>query len=219
MPTVAENKYWDRYSWPRDGDEWDDQAAACGVPYPVWKQSLVDAFIVPNIGANTAVLEIGPGHGRWTPYLAAPARRYIGVDMNPSCVDYCRRRFAGLAKAAFHANDGRSLPMVFRESIDFIWSFDSFVHIDRATTDRYMAAFARILVHGGRGCIHHPGNPDETQRAHAWRSDVTTVSFAAIAARHGLRVVSQTDCWGPEQRFNTRLHGDCISLIEKPPRG
>ena len=56
MPTVAENKYWDRYAWPRDGDEWDDQAAACGVPYSVWKQSLVDAFIA--VSEETCVLEV-----------------------------------------------------------------------------------------------------------------------------------------------------------------
>lgn len=216
MPTVAENKYWNSYNWPLDGDEWDDQAAACGVPYPLWKQSLVETFIAPHVGADAVVLEIAPGHGRWTPYLAMPARRYVGVDMNPTCTDYCRKRFARLANAEFHTNDGRSLPMVFRETITFIWSYDSFVHIDRATTDRYMAAFARILVHGGRACIHHPGHPDEAQRAHGWRSDVTTESFAALAAKHGLRVLAQGDSWGPDGRFHARLCADCISLLEKP---
>ncbi|HEY1503104.1 MAG TPA: class I SAM-dependent methyltransferase [Stellaceae bacterium] len=216
MPTVAENKYWNTYAWPLDGDEWSDQAAACGAPYAVWKQSLVDAFIAPHIDANAAVLEIAPGHGRWTPYLAMTARRYIGVDMNSSCIAYCRKRFTRFSNAAFYSNDGRSLPMVFRESINYIWSFDSFVHIDRATTDRYMAAFARILVHGGRACIHHPGHPDATQRTRAWRSDVTTESFAALATRHGLHLLAQTDSWGPDGRFHARLYGDCISLLEKP---
>lgn len=25
MPTVRENRYWDKYPWPQDGDEWSDR--------------------------------------------------------------------------------------------------------------------------------------------------------------------------------------------------
>jgi hypothetical protein len=37
----------DTYPWSKHGDEWDDQAAGCGVPYEVWKESLVQNLIVP----------------------------------------------------------------------------------------------------------------------------------------------------------------------------
>jgi hypothetical protein len=55
MPTLEENRFWDRYDWPQDGDEWTDQAAYCGMEYAVWKQDVVAAFIKPNVPANSTV--------------------------------------------------------------------------------------------------------------------------------------------------------------------
>jgi hypothetical protein len=61
---------WDQtYAWPKDGDEWDGQAALCGVPYPTWKESLAHHLLAPHVSKKTHVLEIAPGHGRWTEYL------------------------------------------------------------------------------------------------------------------------------------------------------
>ena len=49
MATLEKNRFWDKYDWPQDGDEWTDQAAFCGVAYSLWKQDIVDTFIVPSI--------------------------------------------------------------------------------------------------------------------------------------------------------------------------
>jgi hypothetical protein len=67
MPTLAENRFWDSYSWPSDGDEWTDQAEFSAVPYQTWKQDIVETFIFPNIRDTSTVLELAVGHGRWTP--------------------------------------------------------------------------------------------------------------------------------------------------------
>jgi ubiquinone/menaquinone biosynthesis C-methylase UbiE len=217
MPTLSQNRYWDIYKWPDDGDEWTDQAAFCGVPYPLWKQYLVESFIVSNVGEASTVLEIAVGHGRWTPPLAEIARLYIGVDMNRSCVNFCQRRFLHLANVEFHENDGRSLGMIGEQTIDFVWSFDSFVHLESNVTDAYMAEIARVLLPGGRCCIHHPGKPTEIQRARGLRSMVEVDTFALIAKAHGLHVVSQVDSWGPDGSCNTRLFADYITTLQKPP--
>ena len=217
MPTLDENRFWDRYDWPEDGDEWTDQAAFCGMPYAIWKQDVVAAFIVPNVNENSTVLEFAMGHGRWTPFLAQRARRYVGVDFGPSCVKFCQTRFAALTNAAFHLNDGRSIPMIASSSVHFIWSFDSFVHIEPDITSGYMAEFARVLAPGGRCVIHHPGTPTAAQRVQGGRSQLTTELFAQLARANGLEVLSQTDCWGPDDRSNTRLFADCVSTLGKPP--
>jgi ubiquinone/menaquinone biosynthesis C-methylase UbiE len=216
MPTLEENRFWDRYAWPRDGDEWTDQAAFCGMPYPIWKQDVVAAFIVPNVAENSTVLELAMGHGRWTPFLAQRAGRYIGVDFGPSCVKFCKTKFSHLANAVFHINDGHSLPMVASNSIQFIWSFDSFVHIEPDITSGYMAEFARVLAPGGRCVIHHPGTPTSNQRIQGGRSQLTTELFARLANANGLNVLAQVDSWGPGGRSNTKLFADCISTLEKP---
>jgi ubiquinone/menaquinone biosynthesis C-methylase UbiE len=215
LPTLDENRYWDRYAWPQDGDEWSDQAAFCGVPYTVWKAAIVSEFIARHVRDTSTVLEIGPGHARWTAFLATGAKRYVGVDINASCVEFCRTKLASLPNSELVLGDGYSLPMIGSQTVDFVWSFDSFVHIEPEITDSYLAEFARVLVDGGRCCIHHPGNPDAAQRKNGWRSAVTRESFAEMATSRGLRVVRQQDSWGPGGVCNTRRFGDCISTIEK----
>ena len=64
MPTLEQNRYWDAYLWPRDGDEWDEQATFCGVPTRFGNMSLVESFIVGNVGEGSIVLEISPSYGR-----------------------------------------------------------------------------------------------------------------------------------------------------------
>ena len=215
MPTLEENRFWDTYPWPKDGDEWTDQAAFCGMAYPIWKQDIVDALILPNTAVHSTVLEVAMGHGRWTPYLARHARRYIGVDFSPSCVNYCREHFGKFVNVTFQHTNGRTLSAVPSASVQFIWSFDSFVHIEPDITELYMAEFARVLSPGGRCSIHHPGTPSPAQRAQGGRSRLTAVRFARIARAHGFRMVSQIDSWGPGNRSNTKLFADCISTIEK----
>jgi SAM-dependent methyltransferase len=219
MPTLEENRFWDRYDWPQDGDEWTDQAAFCGMPYAIWKQDVIAAFITPNVAKNSTVLELAMGHGRWTLFLAQRARRYVGVDFGPSCVKFCRARFSNLPNVDFHINDGRTIAMVASNSVQFIWSFDSFVHIEPDITAHYMVEFARVLSPGGRCVIHHPGTPSPAQRAQGGRSALTTGLFARLASARGLVVVSQIDSWGPGLRSNTKLFADCVSTLEKPLTG
>jgi ubiquinone/menaquinone biosynthesis C-methylase UbiE len=216
MPTLEENRFWDTYDWPKHGDEWTDQAAFCGMAYAVWKQDIAEALIAPCITVHSTVLEVAMGHGRWTPFLAQRARRYIGIDFSPSCVNFCRKRFAQFANVRFHNTDGRTLSVVSSGSVQFIWSFDSFVHIEPDIMELYMAEFARVLSPGGRCSIHHPGAPCPEQRAIGGRSELTAVLFASIARASGLRILSQIDSWGPGNRSNTKRFADCISTIEKP---
>jgi ubiquinone/menaquinone biosynthesis C-methylase UbiE len=216
MPTLEENRFWDKYDWPQDGDEWTDQAAFCGVAYSRWKKDIVDTFIIPSVAENSTVLEVAMGHGRWTPFLAQRARRYAGIDLSPSCVNFCRKRFTHLTNVDFHATGGRKLSLIASGSVQFVWSYDSFVHIEPDVMEDYMAEFARILSPGGRGTIHHPGTPTCRQRANGGRSELSADLFARIANASGLQVLSQVDSWGPRNRSNTKLFADCISTIEKP---
>jgi ubiquinone/menaquinone biosynthesis C-methylase UbiE len=216
MATLEENRFWDRYDWPRNGDEWTDQAEFSGMDYATWKQDIVDAFILPNVAEGSTVLEIAVGHGRWVPSLAQRARRYIGIDFSPSCIGFCRERFTHLEHVDFYLSDGRTIPFVPDSSVQFVWSYDSFVHIEPDITEGYLSEFARVLSPEGRCSIHHPGTPSPEQRANGGRSQLNAELFARLARAHGLRLLSQEDSWGPGNRSNTKLFGDCISTIEKP---
>ena len=149
MATVEENRhYWEEiYAWPEQGEEW---SRGWGGTDRLWRHSLLPR-VERFLPANT-ILEVAPGHGRFTPHLASLAQRYIGVDLAPHCVEVCREKFPELS---FHPNDGRTLPMLKDRCVDFVFSFFSLIHADIPTLTSYLTEFARILSDDGAGFIHH----------------------------------------------------------------
>ncbi len=152
MPTLDENlRLWnDEHAWPEGGDEW---SARWGGAENQWLTS-----IYPRISAflpASHVLEIAPGHGRWTRFLQAHAAKLTLVDLAPNCIEACRVRFRDLPHLEYHVNDGRSLDAIADASIDFVFSFDSLVHADAFTMRSYCFEIARTLRVGGAGFLHH----------------------------------------------------------------
>lgn len=101
------------------------------------------------------ILELGPGHGRWTSYLKELCDELILVDVSESCIAECQRRFAADANITYHVNDGVSLSAVPDGSVDFAFSFDSLVHAEADVLDSYARELARVLKPDGVGFIHH----------------------------------------------------------------
>jgi Methylase involved in ubiquinone/menaquinone biosynthesis len=215
MPSIEENLavYSSQGVFPSHGDGWTNQAEYCGVNYELWKAELFDEFAKPFILSDGLVLEIGPGHGRWSQLLAplVPQGRCILVDLSPACIDYCRSRLYSFGNVTYMVNNGYSLPFLPTGSIDFIWSYDTFVHIEEPETRSYFLEFRRVLKLGARGCIHHPGTPTAEQRSAGWRSMVTAAVVRKIAQESELKVMRQTDSWGPNGMCNTKLHSDIIT--------
>src|ERR1035437_1617743 len=151
MPDVRWNAaYWaGGYDWSLKGEEWST----------VWGSSSAQWFgaILPRIRCfvpTANVLEIAPGFGRWTRFLATMCDRYYGVDISTECVDQCRKRFS-VSHMEFFANDGTSLSMIPDGSIDFAFSFDSLVHVDTSVIKAYVAQLISKLSPKGAAFIHH----------------------------------------------------------------
>ena len=151
MPTIGENKEtWDiTYDWPQAGDEW---SATWGSPVAQWQGCLLPR-IFPFLRGR--ILEIAPGRGRWTQFLRTHCSSLVGIDLAPSCIAHCQDRFKGDANLEFRANDGLLLPMVEDASIDFVFSFDSLVHVEADAISSYVGELARVLKPGRAAFIHH----------------------------------------------------------------
>jgi ubiquinone/menaquinone biosynthesis C-methylase UbiE len=218
MPSVDWNlKVWDRaYAWEKDGDEWDDSARFCGVPYDKWKDSLARTFLIANLRPNSEVLEIGPGHGRWSSLLPnrIPAGNLHLVDLSPSCIEFCKKLLENFRNVKYYVNDGKALPGIAEGSIDFVWSFDSFVHIEEPEVRSYAKELYRVMKSQSMGAIHHPGNPSPEQRARGMRSQIDSRKFAQILAENGLHVIRQVSEWG--QGCNMALTADAITVFARP---
>jgi ubiquinone/menaquinone biosynthesis C-methylase UbiE len=230
LPSVGENitKWGSPSSWAHAGDEWSE---SWGSPEAQW-----NATVFPRIRKflpADSILEIAPGYGRWTEFLRQHSKRLIGVDLNPNCIDGCKSRFAAHPNLTFHQNDGRSLESVPDASIDFVFSFDSLVHVEADTLDGYLSQFRRIMRPGAVAFLHHSNFgayakgpylskltelPVVRQLArrtglvkhnHHWRAEtVSAVTVRALCERHGLQCVRQEIIvWGGD------VLNDCLSTI------
>ena len=165
MPSVAWNKgKWDeRYDWPDGGDEW-------SIPWGGARAQWLNC-IWPRVASflpTGSLLEIAPGYGRWTQYLVRQCSTYVGVDLSPTCIDVCQKKFADQSHATFAVNDGTTLPMLAEGSIDFAFTFDSLVHAEADVISSYLREFGRILSPDGVAFIHH-SNVGIYRRSAWWR--------------------------------------------------
>jgi ubiquinone/menaquinone biosynthesis C-methylase UbiE len=242
MNSVARNlEEWDRrHQWTEHGDEWKGQATACGVPYNEWKRVLVASLIDPYAALGATILEVGPGQGRWTEYLAQRAGKMILVDLSPQCLEYCGNRFRELNHIEYCLTDGSNLPADLSNSIDLVWSFDCFVHIRAAEMRRYFREIARVLVPGGKAVIHHANRRHATlwlgflrafgkrgrmayraismgtsEWQDGWRANVSAKLVVQMARAEGVLVLDQVSRWGERSAHGVPRFNDRVTILEK----
>lgn len=198
---------WSTWDWSRGGDEWNDTDDP-----ELWKATLIDEVLLPYLGDAQAVLEIGPGAGRWSEVIAPRVERLVVVDVTPRALELTRERLGDPAGVEYVLSDGGTFASVHDASIDFVWSFDVFVHIAPLDVASYVAEIARVLRPGGGAVVHHSG---ALQRSPGWRSPMSGPLFARLAGERGLEVERQFDSWSGG-RFGVRTNGDVITVLRSP---
>jgi SAM-dependent methyltransferase len=139
-----------RYDWKDAGEEW---SQPWGTSDAQWSDSILPR-IRDCLPRNT-IVEIGCGFGRWSHYLRDYCQQLWAVDRAAGCIEACRRRFAADPRLKYYLNDGRSLSFLPDESVDFVFSFDSLVHVPREIVDDYLRELRAKLKIGGKGFFHH----------------------------------------------------------------
>lgn len=152
MPTLEENKLvWDsQYNWGQSGEEW---SQAWGNSDMLWHGTIMPR-IHSFLPAKT-ILEIAPGFGRWTKYLKDVCSNLIVVDLSEKCIKECQERFNNCSHITYFINDGKSLDMIPDDRVDFIFCFDSLVHVEDTIISTYLSHFSRILTKTGAAFVHH----------------------------------------------------------------
>jgi 2-polyprenyl-3-methyl-5-hydroxy-6-metoxy-1,4-benzoquinol methylase len=152
MPTIEDNiSMWENtYAWDQRGDGW---SKGWGGVSMQWYGSIFPR-IHSFLPTGTA-LEIGPGFGRWTHFLRDLCTKLILVDLSEKCIEECKRRFDDCSHITCFVNDGRSLDMIPDDSLDFVFSFDSLVHVEEDVISAYVTQFSQKLKQNGVAFIHH----------------------------------------------------------------
>jgi SAM-dependent methyltransferase len=110
-------------------------------------------FVLPYLDSNQHAVEIGPGGGRWTRYLLAFKKLYA-VDYHAELLEELKKNF-DTPNIEFIKNEGTNFPRIKEASIDYLFSFGTFVHLDRPLIEAYLANMKPILKPGANVVIHY----------------------------------------------------------------
>lgn len=212
MPTTAWNKRWggelgrflERRGGVHYGDQWGDPSAGrlrylarrlrYGHKLPGNLAKVRSRYLEPYVSRETVALEIGPGGGRWTRYLLR-GREVVAVDLNGEFFEYLEQRFPeAAAKLRFYETSGYELQGIADASVDFVFSFGTFVHFDPEGINEYVREIRRVLRAGGVATLHYAdrskpffaGKPP----GHIGFSDMNPETMERFAAGHAFDVVA-----------------------------
>ncbi len=170
---------WDEYArrWKADrfavlpgntvdhlGDEWTaEDTSGGGTTYGLdeatiknFCRSLNEQVLDRYLPAHSKeALEIGPGGGRLTALLLPKTDLLHAADPSEGMLRRLTERFKNHRSLRTYATDGMTLPPLARDSLDFVASFDVFVHFEPRLVYWYVRQIAPLLKPGGVGIIHY----------------------------------------------------------------
>jgi SAM-dependent methyltransferase len=154
MPSID----WNKRAWPEQFAAHDSNKSIYGYEWgdPNSRDILMrvrDRFILPYVDRERTALEIGPGGGRWTQFLTAFRKLYL-VDLNDCFFETLKRRYPDEHVQCLRTS-GSELPGIEDGSLDFIFSYGAFVHIDPADIEGYLDSIRRKLAPSGVVVLHY----------------------------------------------------------------
>jgi SAM-dependent methyltransferase len=156
------------------------------------------------IQQGSAILDLGVGGGRTTPYLAQRAARYVGVDSAPAMVAACRAKYPELEFKVMDAADLSEFPDGSFDAVVFAFNGIDFV-LPESARRQCFAHIRRVLKPGGRlifsshnarAILARPSWNRERLRVMARRVSagseaLATLIFAVLTAARALVAVAQ----------------------------
>jgi ubiquinone/menaquinone biosynthesis C-methylase UbiE len=213
--SIQKNKVqWSNYDWSQGGDEW---SASWGGTEQLWHKT-----ILPRIRRclpSGHILEIAPGFGRCTQYLVRQCDKLTLVDLTEKCIQAYKQRFSNYPHVHYFVNDGKSLDMIEDNSVDFVFSWDSLVHVEKDVMQSYLHDLSSKLKPGGVGFLHHsnigafrdPKTGKLTVKNRHWRGEnMSAELFRVYCQEAGLSCLTQEIiAWGDS------ILNDCFSTFIK----
>jgi SAM-dependent methyltransferase len=146
------------------GDEWTARDPASGLPEyglspdvvlsfdDYLREKLIDPYLPRQADQG---LEIGPGGGRITALLLPRTQMLHVSDLSAEMLAHLRTRFPDAANLRCHQTDGVTLPPLPPRSLDYVFAFDVFVHLEPRLIYWYLKQAMELLKPGGAAVIHY----------------------------------------------------------------
>ncbi len=196
----------------RLGEEWGNLKAV---------RQVVADWIAPHVDGTSVAGEIGTGGGRVAALVAPTVGSFHAFDISSKMLDRVRDELRSVANARFHFLADPALPDELAGRMDFVYSFDVFVHLDLHVQWRYFQEIERVLRPGGKAFVHTANlTTDEGWRRFARQEQYRVEGFyfvvpevvRTLAERAGLLVVVE----GSPTTGNFYYERDHLVLLEKP---
>jgi SAM-dependent methyltransferase len=155
-----------------------------------------DHYLLPYVSPDHTAVEIGPGGGRWTRYMLGFERLYA-VDYVPELLDELKRSFRAPCLTTVK-NHGTDFPGIPDQSVDFLFSFGVFVHLDIEIIESYLNSMRRIIKPDGCAVIQYSDkNKEEARKAGKGFADTTPEIIRPLVIRCGHRILEEdtTTLW------------------------
>tara|TARA_R110000772_G_scaffold5691_2_gene20358 strand:- start:11846 stop:12514 length:669 start_codon:yes stop_codon:yes gene_type:complete len=208
---IDEQRKWNKDSmWKDGGHEWSSNVGH-DTDY-IWNKYIFEHL---REFRNDDILEIAPGYGRMTQYLSVLTSNLSVVDLNENCINKTKEKLGNFVEN-YYINDGLKLDMISSNSVDLVFSYDSFVHMHKNVIESYIEEIERVLKNGGYGFIHHSqyySDEDLSFGNYGGRSDMNKDLFNEMVKKNGMEVIKQFDIqFDPEGLWNGI---DTITIFKK----
>jgi SAM-dependent methyltransferase len=148
-----------------------------------------ERWLAPYVRADRVGLEIGPGGGRWTRYMLA-FRLLYAVDYHPELLVELRRNFPQ-DNIVEIVNSGSDFPGVPSGSVDFVFSFGVFVHIDAPIIASYLENLRRVVHPESQLVIQYSDKDKKAARDNPGFSDNNPRLMRRMVEAAGYRILEE----------------------------
>lgn len=154
-----------------------------------------DRYVLPYVNPEHVALEIGPGGGRWTRYLLGFRTLYV-LDYYVELLAELRKNFRQ-SNMIFIRNNGTDFPGVAEQSVNFVFSFGCFVHLDRHLIATYLDNICHILKAGGNVLIQYSDKSKIMAQINPGFSDNEPEQMRQMVLKAGFKILEEdlTTMW------------------------
>jgi SAM-dependent methyltransferase len=148
-----------------------------------------DHWLLPYVDPEKVALEIGPGGGRWTRYML-PFKTLYAVDYYPQLLGELAKNFSQPNIVPIQ-NNGSDFPGVPPASVDFVFSFGTFVHIDLDIVKSYLENLRSVIRPDGQIVIQYPDKDKEAARLNRGFAENDPRRMRALVEGAGYRILEE----------------------------
>lgn len=171
------------------GDTWGNPELVPPLKY------VKNTYLKPFVRPGTTAVEIGPGGGRWTQYMLSVKRLYA-VDYHEELLREHQKNFAR-PNVVHIKNNGDDFPGIPEHSVDFVFSFGTFVHLDTDIIDRYLTNLHGICKPSTDLVLHYSDKTKVMARQSRGFADNDPERMRAMVEGAGYKIVGEdtTSLW------------------------